>query len=352
MYNGLMAKQNTNSKFHEKLKKLLETIKGCIDPNANDGDTSILIKQFMDEQFQLCHDYFQYHLDEAKAIALEYQTHLAYAIDLINLNGYYTNNTYCDDYYLHYDACSNIEAFNLMFGFIGHIKMDNILKDLGDDWSPIFQVQQANAAASNEIIAKDSDPVFTEKLINLLDSIKTWSINVCERNLEEKTEKFMDDLWSLYLDYFQYHLEEVRIALVNHQKLLSKNIEILNDMYVDSQFDYVERTTSNEYLDPPWVEACKIRSRIEAFNDMFGFLGTLNNEGFACWLVEYQGEASFVDEICDAPKKHWWWTNIKRAQDDFIRALWEDNHSTEGENNSSIENNGEIIFLDQFRKKH
>ncbi len=337
-----MTNKNSDPKFHEKLKELLESIKGCIDPSANDGDTRILIKQFMDEQFQLCHDYFQYHLDEAKGIALGYQTQLAYAIDLINLDGYYTNSTDCNDYYLKYDACSNIEVFNLMFGFIGHIKMDALLEDLGDDWSPALQVSQTNASTSDAIIAKNADPEFNEKLTELLDSIKTWSTNVSERNLEEKTEKFMDELWPLYLDYFQYHLEEARIASINHQELLSNNIEIINKMYVDSQFDYVERTTSNEYEDPPWVEACKVRSRIEAFNDMFGFLGTLNNEDFVEWLFDYRGNAFLADEICDAPKKHWWWIAIKWAWHDFSRSLGEDDCSTE--------NNAESVILNQFGK--
>ncbi len=325
-----MVKQKSNNKCHDKLKELLESIKPYIMTYANDDDTKILLRNFMDEQFQLCHDYFQYHLDEAKAIALEYQTQISYTRDVINTYRYHTNHKHCDSDYDNYDAGCNIEAFNLMFGFIGLLDFEPVVECLGQDWENIFQTPQTNKSLPCEIIAKDSDPEFNNKLLNLLDSIKTWYI----------AKNFMDELWPLYLDYFQYHLEEAQIASINYQTLLADNIDVIQYRYVYKQFDAVERITSNEYEDPPWELACEVRSTIEAFNDMFGFLGRLECEELVKWQLMYNKESGGGKKSFNAPPNHWWWIITEWKQYSLAHDLKEPY--------TSIDEQTESIIVDQF----
>ena len=117
-----------------------------------------------------------------------------------------------------------------------------------------------------EILSKESDPAYVEKLVSLLESTKEWE-NKVDFALQMAVEGFMKALGPLYLDYFQYHIKEAKVCALDYQKLLPLLVKTINRIYINNM--WLSLKSASEW-DDPWERACWIRTNIEAFQVMFG----------------------------------------------------------------------------------
>ena len=71
-----------------------------------------------------------------------------------------------------------------------------------------------------KIIDQDQNPIYVEKLRQLLESTKKWGNKVTGFKLEVEQEEFIDTICKLYMDYFQFHGEEAKICALEYQAQL------------------------------------------------------------------------------------------------------------------------------------
>ena len=76
-----------------------------------------------------------------------------------------------------------------------------------------------------KIISRDSNPAFNKKLKELLAFTNDWDRKINRYELEVAIQEFMDAIWELYLNYFQYHPEEAKICAIDFQELLKAHID-------------------------------------------------------------------------------------------------------------------------------
>ena len=124
----------------------------------------------------------------------------------------------------------------------------------------------------------------------------------------------MRALGLLYLEYFQFHPEEAMAFGSAHEPLLRLAAGHIEEEYIRR----LRRLTAS--LDEPelWERACWERTRVEAFNAMFGeTVGFFDSAGFEDLeaVEERMQEAKHNFSIEDhripqnVPESHWWWFN-------------------------------------------
>jgi|GEM_PF-4820970 len=158
-----------------------------------------------------------------------------------------------------------------------------------------------------KIIEKDQNPEYIERLKKLLSSTSEWGVTITGRELESAQQNFMDELGSLYLDYFQHHEEEGRCISFDFSDLLLSVYEYINNEYIDRNFFKLLNVDPEE---SSWAFVCRVKTRIEAFNTLFSpVTGNLNDHLIENYLEEYKvGADATGDDIPDnVPQKHWWW---------------------------------------------
>jgi hypothetical protein len=148
---------------------------------------------------------------------------------------------------------------------------------------------------------------FNNQLTDQLESIKRWH-RLSTYNKIYAINDFMNAIGQLYMDYFQYHLDEAQ-ACASFYHVIFKQ-EFMNIMR-DYVYRFFFKLKSADEWDDPWVVACRVRTNIEAFNSMFGGISPENipTEEFEQYLDERRdGYHLSQDEIPkNAPRSHWWW---------------------------------------------
>ncbi len=119
-------------------------------------------------------------------------------------------------------------------------------------------------------------------------------------------QNLMDSLGLLYLEYFQFHLEEAMAFGSAQEPLLRLAARHIDEDYISLLRDLTLR------LDEPelWERACWDRTRVEAFNAMFGeIVGRLDLEFVERRMQRAKHNFSVEDHRVprNAPKSHWWW---------------------------------------------
>ncbi len=157
-----------------------------------------------------------------------------------------------------------------------------------------------------EILPKKSDPAYVDKLISLLASTKEWE-NKADFALQMAVEGFMKALGPLYLDYFQYHIEEAKVCALDYQERLPYLVTPINRLYINNM--WLSLKSASEWEDP-WERACWIRTNIEAFQMMFGDVaGRLDDADIIEYMDEMKGSFGLTpDQVPqNAPQSFWWW---------------------------------------------
>lgn len=165
-----------------------------------------------------------------------------------------------------------------------------------------------------------------EKLHLLLTLIKDWE-KLSEKNQVIAIKFFMKCIGHLYLDYFQYHLDEAKEYGREHQEILRTILDPIEEFYIIPMDMRLHEMASD--ADLVWAEAASVRTNMEAFQDMFGEYSGPWTEGL---IEDYY---DLMDRLKDsmsfeagqrpknAPESHWWWFYeskfTKEEWDEFLR---------------------------------
>lgn len=144
------------------------------------------------------------------------------------------------------------------------------------------------------------------QLMQMFESTEGWE-KLDEFDKQDAIKDFMDSLGTLFLDYYQYHLDEAeKIGKIHQDKLINqrKNIAIC---YV---YDLLDSLNSTGEFHNPWETACRGRTNIAAFNTMFANLvDPLPTQGLDEYMEDRRGVVKVSKERIpkNAPQSHWWW---------------------------------------------
>lgn len=137
--------------------------------------------------------------------------------------------------------------------------------------------------------------------------MKSWQ-DLPDFDKKLATKKFMNHLGDLYLDFFQVHHDEAKACAEGYQDVLKNELSTLNVFYC---LNLVAKLNKSDEYDSPWALACRGRTNIEAFNEMFG---DFTHEKLPTKVLDEYMEARkglvglSKDEIPkNAPSSHWWW---------------------------------------------
>jgi hypothetical protein len=147
---------------------------------------------------------------------------------------------------------------------------------------------------------------YQEDLIELIKSIQGWE-KMTEKEQRVPVKKFMSALGHLFLDYFQFHLDEANACALQYRSLLNYSVDPITSYIINL---WHSLSGAGEY-DDPWETACWGRTNIEAFNTMFkqALDLPLDPEGIDVYMKDRKGTVSLPWELIpkNAPHSHWWW---------------------------------------------
>ena len=287
---------------------------------------------FMDDLGKLYLDYFQFHIDEVMSCVADYKDQLSFLIPMINK--YYIgskwrlitlHHRYCDSWHIACNVQTNVEAFKEVFREISQTIDDSALIDhlnfmRGRFFSVPDKVPENIPKGHwwwNEVPSKScmsiengDDPEYHRKLISLIELAKEWGKTIGGYKLELDAADFMDALGKLYLDYFQFHIDEAVICAIDYKDMIPSLVPVINEYYIIPKCRSLK---VHEYADPDWAEACYIRTNIEAFKDLFKEYARLIDDAYFVECMEeirhfYSKPKNLPKHI---PETHWWWNNDK-----------------------------------------
>lgn len=150
------------------------------------------------------------------------------------------------------------------------------------------------------------DMTFQDKLRIQLKSIKNWeSLSNFEK--EHATAIFMKTIGCLFLEYFQYNLQEAKAIATEFSKEIAWAVRLINLFYI---YRLDSRISSSDIWEDMLEPACRAMTNIEAFQAMFGdFAGELDADAIWEFLEERKDNYSLPPEVIpkNVPKSHWWW---------------------------------------------
>ena len=158
-----------------------------------------------------------------------------------------------------------------------------------------------------------TDNTYGKKLSSLLASLEQWNTTMlCDRM--RIVSKFMEKLLQLYLEYFQYHLQDVGIYAKEYLQLLSSCIPLINDQ-LNEEWNEAMCHCCNDNNE--WLALCYLNSTTQAFHDMFQqHVGFLNDECIVEYTCYQLGEGIAPSDIPkNIPHHHWWWFNKHLSND-------------------------------------
>lgn len=164
--------------------------------------------------------------------------------------------------------------------------------------------------SSKDIESLERGPtIYSDQFKDLLHSLSDWVFRKENGKLNLTINDFMDNLWNLYLDYFQFHIEDAKFYASQYHDLIVDNYSYIHERYISKT---IYRIRSADDYESKWDLACKFRSNIEVFQEIFGHIvGKINSEGFDD-IVEYVEDCKgttrgFSREMDKVPQSHWWW---------------------------------------------
>lgn len=136
------------------------------------------------------------------------------------------------------------------------------------------------------------------KAFNPLKDIERYDVILKRRVIQN----FMDSLGRLFFDYFQFHKEKalVDVSLLQVVKKHIQEIYIFDLRYLIYLIEYPGE----------WDKVCLQRSRLEAFNEMFGSaVGLLNLDEVEEEMQGVKHNFSVNKNLVpnNVPSSHWWW---------------------------------------------
>lgn len=151
-------------------------------------------------------------------------------------------------------------------------------------------------------------------------------IEVVSRHLDSTffLKYFLEECGTLFLQYFQYHIDEAReYGLLNYAILSNVRRLIEDASFVEKEIGKVDVKNINNFSDRVksnieafnnkfkigYYSVYRSRTNIEAFNSMFGeVIGIVNKKDFEnVFLVENKGKVQYSEIFNYLPKSHWWW---------------------------------------------
>lgn len=142
-------------------------------------------------------------------------------------------------------------------------------------------------------------------LIKQIESIRQWN-DLFEDKQEWAVESFMDAIGRLFLDYYQFHLEESQACALKYQTLLENSVDSIITYIINLE----HRLRSADAMDDPWETACWGRTNIEAVISMFGEpMKYLDSGGIEEYMQERKGKTCLERRLIpkNVPSSHWWW---------------------------------------------
>lgn len=158
-----------------------------------------------------------------------------------------------------------------------------------------------------ELLPKESSAEYNQKLKSLLATANLWGKEITGYALQVAVQDFMDKIGRLYLNYFQFHIEEANISAMDYQELLPKFVKVINLEYV---YEKEHRLAMADNFDELWETACWARTNIEAFQAMCGnFAGHLDAVDLVAYMQDKKGIVRADRNVIPThvPSTHWWW---------------------------------------------
>ncbi|MCE5318231.1 MAG: hypothetical protein LLG04_12835 [Parachlamydia sp.] len=154
--------------------------------------------------------------------------------------------------------------------------------------------------------ANTPDLTYQDKLRVQLSSIQTWK-DLSGYDQKDAIESFMNGIGQLFLDYFQYHLNEANKIGLEYGKDLVWAVRPIEILYI---YKLRKRLASTDEWDDNWEVACLGRTNIEAFHLMFGEFLVELDAGDIEEYMEVRKEQAWIHPFSipkNTPKTHWWW---------------------------------------------
>lgn len=210
--------------------------------------------------------------------------------DVINLGKFHLINKHLEVYYL------LVTRVNVLFSQLKEEQINNMRKEM----QPSENSMPPLPPVDNEAKRK-----YSALLIEQIESIRSWD-EIPEDYRNAAVKKFMGAIGRLYLDYYQFHLDESKDIAHKYKSIL--------DNSTDSVFNYISKLEyilrSADEMDDPWEKACIGRTNIEAFNAMFGdSIEILDSGRIEKYMQERKGTAFLSNNLIpkNVPSSHWWW---------------------------------------------
>lgn len=142
-------------------------------------------------------------------------------------------------------------------------------------------------------------------LIKQIESIRGWK-DLPEDKQEWAVDEFMDAIGHLFLDYYQFHLDESRAYALKNQSILKSAYGPIITYIVNLKHTIY----TTDAMEDPWETACLGRTNIEAFISMFDApTEILDSDEIQSYMQHRKGNAELQKSLIpkNIPLHHWWW---------------------------------------------
>lgn len=146
---------------------------------------------------------------------------------------------------------------------------------------------------------------FQAQLLEQIQSINRWN-DLPEIKRKVAVEDFMEAIGRLYLDYYQFHLDEARNCSIKKKSTIESSFGFIIT-YI-SNLEHTLRTA--DAMEDPWETACRGRTNIEAFISMFDApTDVIDSDGIESYMQDRKGNAQLRNSLIpkNVPSSHWWW---------------------------------------------
>lgn len=162
-----------------------------------------------------------------------------------------------------------------------------------------------NLQPSSSPVSSNRENDYKALLTEQIESINQWN-DLSENKRKVAVKNFMNAIGHLYLDYYQFHLDESKACALKHQSLIENSIDDILTYTIN--LGHALRTADD--MDDPWEAACWGRTNIEAVISMFGEpMKFVDSGGIEEYMQDRKGNAQLKNSLIpkNVPSSHWWW---------------------------------------------